>query len=209
MKTKRADFAAASLRGRMIVAGGLGESVTLWPGLSASTLQFALILHRCMSGHTDKTYGDYLTVNAVSLPQLMKAVVFLLLWCDDCLTAVMWFWSSPAFLWCAPVCQCCPGHEPTALDTVEAFHPQKKKWESLSPMAFPRCSTSFIVIRDRLLVVGGVNQVQFHTTVNQDISSSCTAQLCLFKNLISVNVIEFVASASGAAPRNVNTLWFI
>lgn len=38
MKTKRADFAAASLRGRMIVAGGLGESVTLWP---------ALILRRC------------------------------------------------------------------------------------------------------------------------------------------------------------------
>ncbi|TNM89266.1 hypothetical protein fugu_005521 [Takifugu bimaculatus] len=46
-----------------------------------------------------------------------------------------------------------------ALDTVEAFHPQKKKWESLAPMAFPRCSTSFIVIRERLLVVGGVNQV--------------------------------------------------
>ncbi|CAF96953.1 unnamed protein product [Tetraodon nigroviridis] len=74
MKTKRADLCAASLRGRMVVAGGLG-------------------------------------------------------------------------------------HEPTALDTVEAFHPQKKKWESLSPMAFPRCSTSFIVTRDRLLVVGGVNQV--------------------------------------------------
>uniref|UniRef100_A0A3Q3NMH7 Kelch domain containing 8A n=1 Tax=Mastacembelus armatus TaxID=205130 RepID=A0A3Q3NMH7_9TELE len=75
MKTKRADFAAAFLRGRMIVAGGLG-------------------------------------------------------------------------------------HEPSALDTVEAFHPQKKKWERLAPMTFPRCSVSSIVIRDRLLVVGGVNQVQ-------------------------------------------------
>lgn len=68
---------------------------------------------------------------------------------------------------CTRVFQCCPGHEPTALDTVEAFHPQKKKWESLSPMASPRCSTSFIAIRDRLLVVGGVNQVQFHTTAEQ------------------------------------------
>ncbi|KAK5913105.1 hypothetical protein CesoFtcFv8_002919 [Champsocephalus esox] len=74
MKTKRADFASAFLRGRMVVAGGLG-------------------------------------------------------------------------------------HEPSALDTVEAFHPQKKKWERLSPMNSPRCSTSSIVIRDRLLVVGGVNQV--------------------------------------------------
>nr|XP_020476223.1 kelch domain-containing protein 8A isoform X2 [Monopterus albus] len=74
MKTKRADFAAAFLRGRMVVAGGLG-------------------------------------------------------------------------------------HEPSALDTVEAFHSQKKKWEMLAPMTFPRCSTSSIVIRDRLLVVGGVNQV--------------------------------------------------
>ncbi|XP_013884637.1 kelch domain-containing protein 8A isoform X3 [Austrofundulus limnaeus] len=51
------------------------------------------------------------------------------------------------------------GHEPSALDTVEAFHPQKKKWERLAPMNFPRCSASSIVIRDRFLVVGGVNQV--------------------------------------------------
>ncbi|XP_015260467.1 PREDICTED: kelch domain-containing protein 8A-like [Cyprinodon variegatus] len=51
------------------------------------------------------------------------------------------------------------GHEPTALDTVEAFNPQKKKWEPLAPMNFPRCSASSIVIKDRLLVVGGVNQV--------------------------------------------------
>ncbi|XP_029631071.1 kelch domain-containing protein 8A isoform X2 [Salmo trutta] len=74
MKTKRADFASAFLRGRMVVAGGLG-------------------------------------------------------------------------------------HQPSVLDTVEAFHPQKRKWERLVPMAMPRCSASSIVIRDRLLVVGGVNQV--------------------------------------------------
>lgn len=28
MKTKRADFAAAFLRGRMVVAGGLGKTIT-------------------------------------------------------------------------------------------------------------------------------------------------------------------------------------
>uniref|UniRef100_A0A673HVW3 Kelch domain-containing protein 8A-like n=1 Tax=Sinocyclocheilus rhinocerous TaxID=307959 RepID=A0A673HVW3_9TELE len=51
------------------------------------------------------------------------------------------------------------GHQPSVLDTVEAFHPEKRKWERLSPMSTPRCSASSIVIRDRLLVVGGVNQV--------------------------------------------------
>ncbi|KAM9758743.1 kelch domain-containing protein 8A [Menidia menidia] len=51
------------------------------------------------------------------------------------------------------------GHEPSALNTAEAFHPQRKKWERLAPMNSPRCSVSSIVIRDRLLVVGGVNQV--------------------------------------------------
>ncbi|CAB1314952.1 unnamed protein product [Coregonus sp. 'balchen'] len=35
----------------------------------------------------------------------------------------------------------------------------KRKWERLAPMAMARCSASSIVIRDRLLVVGGVNQV--------------------------------------------------
>jgi len=74
---------------------------------------------------------------------------------------------------CVWVCVCCPnsllGHEPSALDTVEGFHPQRKKWERLAPMNSPRCSASSIVIRDRLLVVGGVNQVhrgsllQLHT----------------------------------------------
>uniref|UniRef100_A0A3Q3EY59 Kelch domain containing 8A n=1 Tax=Labrus bergylta TaxID=56723 RepID=A0A3Q3EY59_9LABR len=81
MKTKRADFAAAYLRGRMVIAGGLG-------------------------------------------------------------------------------------HEPSALDTVDAFHPQKKKWERLAPMNFPRCSTTYIIIRDRLLVVGGVNQVHINSYLN-------------------------------------------
>uniref|UniRef100_A0A8C2BQ36 Kelch domain containing 8A n=1 Tax=Cyprinus carpio TaxID=7962 RepID=A0A8C2BQ36_CYPCA len=51
------------------------------------------------------------------------------------------------------------GHQPSVLDTVEAFHPEKRKWERLSPMVTPRCSATSIVIRDRLLVVGGVNQV--------------------------------------------------
>nr|XP_023657805.1 kelch domain-containing protein 8A [Paramormyrops kingsleyae] len=73
MKTKRADFASASLHGRVIVAGGLGN-------------------------------------------------------------------------------------HPSVLDSVEAFHPEKKKWERVAPMSVPRCSASSIVIRDHLLVVGGVNQ---------------------------------------------------
>lgn len=75
MKTKRADFAAASLRGRMIVAGGLGESVSLSGGLSAPRLPFVLILLRCCDGKPvgthrsgfQVTYRDYQTVNAVSL----------------------------------------------------------------------------------------------------------------------------------------------
>ncbi|XP_018614077.1 kelch domain-containing protein 8A isoform X1 [Scleropages formosus] len=51
------------------------------------------------------------------------------------------------------------GNQPSVLDSVEAFHPDKRKWERLAPMSMPRCSASSIVIRDRLLVVGGVNQV--------------------------------------------------
>ncbi|KAJ8259514.1 hypothetical protein GJAV_G00170200 [Gymnothorax javanicus] len=74
MKTKRADFACACLRGRVIVAGGLGN-------------------------------------------------------------------------------------QPSVMDSVEALHPEKRKWERLEPMTTPRCSASSIVIRDRLLVVGGVNQI--------------------------------------------------
>ncbi|XP_035243041.1 kelch domain-containing protein 8A [Anguilla anguilla] len=51
------------------------------------------------------------------------------------------------------------GNQPSVMDTVEAFHPEKRKWERLPPMTTPRCSASSIVIRDRLLVVGGVNQI--------------------------------------------------
>ncbi|XP_028855160.1 kelch domain-containing protein 8A isoform X2 [Denticeps clupeoides] len=51
------------------------------------------------------------------------------------------------------------GHQPSVLDTVEAFHPEKRKWERLAPMATPRCSASSILIRHRLFVVGGVNQI--------------------------------------------------
>lgn len=75
---------------------------------------------------------------------------------------------------CVCVCVCSPGHEPTALDNVEAFHPQKKKWERLAPMTFPRCSTSSIVIRDRLLVVGGVNQVNLNSIRDQTLCSPIT-----------------------------------
>uniref|UniRef100_A0A667WG79 Kelch domain containing 8A n=1 Tax=Myripristis murdjan TaxID=586833 RepID=A0A667WG79_9TELE len=93
MKTKRADFAAAFLRGRMIVAGGLG-------------------------------------------------------------------------------------HEPSALDTVEAFHPQRKKWERLAPMSVPRCSASSIVIRDRLLVVGGVNQISDSSDFVFSLQQSDRSAIC-------------------------------
>ncbi|XP_012678017.2 kelch domain-containing protein 8A [Clupea harengus] len=51
------------------------------------------------------------------------------------------------------------GHQPSVLATADAFHPQKRKWESIAPMASPRCSASTIVIHDRLFVVGGVNQI--------------------------------------------------
>ncbi|KAJ8258710.1 hypothetical protein COCON_G00177220 [Conger conger] len=51
------------------------------------------------------------------------------------------------------------GNQPSVMDSVDAFHPEKRKWERIAPMATPRCSASSIVIRDRLLVVGGVNQI--------------------------------------------------
>lgn len=43
MKTKRADFAAAFLRGRMVVAGGLGERDYKLNLLFAAFTQFILI----------------------------------------------------------------------------------------------------------------------------------------------------------------------
>lgn len=49
MKTKRADFAAAFLRGWMIVAGGLGEHVINKTNLALQILccNFVLILPCC------------------------------------------------------------------------------------------------------------------------------------------------------------------
>lgn len=51
-----------------------------------------------------------------------------------------------------------PGNQPTVLESAEAFHPEKNKWESLPPMPTPRCACSSIALRDCLLAVGGVSQ---------------------------------------------------
>ncbi|KAF5916538.1 hypothetical protein HPG69_005333 [Diceros bicornis minor] len=50
------------------------------------------------------------------------------------------------------------GNQPTVLETAEAFHPGKNKWEILPTMPTPRCACSSIVIKNCLLAVGGVNQ---------------------------------------------------
>ncbi|XP_060034689.1 kelch domain-containing protein 8A isoform X2 [Erinaceus europaeus] len=50
------------------------------------------------------------------------------------------------------------GNQPTVLETAEAFHPGKNKWEPLPAMPTPRCACSSIVIKNCLLAVGGVNQ---------------------------------------------------
>ncbi|XP_021098048.1 kelch domain-containing protein 8A [Heterocephalus glaber] len=50
------------------------------------------------------------------------------------------------------------GNQPTVLETAEAFHPGKNKWEVLPAMPTPRCACSSIVIKNCLLAVGGVNQ---------------------------------------------------
>ncbi|NXV55314.1 KLD8A protein, partial [Molothrus ater] len=50
------------------------------------------------------------------------------------------------------------GNQPSVLESAEAFHPEKNKWESLPPMPTPRCACSSIVLRDCLLAVGGVSQ---------------------------------------------------
>ncbi|NXI93312.1 KLD8A protein, partial [Psophia crepitans] len=50
------------------------------------------------------------------------------------------------------------GNQPTVLESTEAFHPEKNKWESLPPMPTPRCACSSIVVRNCLLAVGGVSQ---------------------------------------------------
>uniref|UniRef100_A0A8C8A7W0 Kelch domain containing 8A n=1 Tax=Otus sunia TaxID=257818 RepID=A0A8C8A7W0_9STRI len=50
------------------------------------------------------------------------------------------------------------GNQPTVLESAEAFHPEKNKWESLPPMPTPRCACSSIVVRNCLLAIGGVSQ---------------------------------------------------
>ncbi|KAL2295386.1 hypothetical protein Nmel_017798, partial [Mimus melanotis] len=50
------------------------------------------------------------------------------------------------------------GNQPTVLESAEAFHPDKNKWENLPPMPTPRCACSCIALRDCLLAVGGVSQ---------------------------------------------------
>ncbi|KAM6166195.1 kelch domain-containing protein 8A isoform 2-T2 [Erethizon dorsatum] len=50
------------------------------------------------------------------------------------------------------------GNQPAVLETAEAFHPGKNKWEVLPAMPTPRCACSSIVIKNCLLAVGGVNQ---------------------------------------------------
>lgn len=50
------------------------------------------------------------------------------------------------------------GNQPTVLETAEAFHPGKNRWEVLPAMPTPRCACSSIVVKNCLLAVGGVNQ---------------------------------------------------
>ncbi|KAG5202112.1 hypothetical protein JEQ12_003502 [Ovis aries] len=50
------------------------------------------------------------------------------------------------------------GNQPTVLETAEAFHPGKSRWEALPAMPTPRCACSSLVLRNCLLAVGGVNQ---------------------------------------------------
>nr|XP_033774985.1 kelch domain-containing protein 8A [Geotrypetes seraphini]XP_033774986.1 kelch domain-containing protein 8A [Geotrypetes seraphini] len=50
------------------------------------------------------------------------------------------------------------GNQPNVLDSAEAFHPSKNKWESLAPMPTPRCTCSSIVVKNCLFAIGGVNQ---------------------------------------------------
>ncbi|XP_007897642.1 kelch domain-containing protein 8A [Callorhinchus milii] len=50
------------------------------------------------------------------------------------------------------------GNQPAVLGSVEAFHPVKKKWESLPAMPTARCTCSSLVFANRLVVLGGVAQ---------------------------------------------------
>ncbi|KAJ7404081.1 Kelch domain-containing protein 8A [Willisornis vidua] len=100
LKKRRADFVAGYLRGRVVVAGGLGEKLGMVGALKAS--------------------------------------------CGSCVVIAKLLVLT--------------GNQPTVLESAEAFHPEKSKWESLPPMPTPRCACSSIVVRDCLLAVGGVSQ---------------------------------------------------
>nr|XP_031362796.1 kelch domain-containing protein 8A [Lonchura striata domestica] len=99
LKKRRADFVAGYLRGRVVVAGGLGEALGLWE-------PFKKVWELLSSQKKEREKS-----------------------------------------------QC-----PTVLESAEAFHPEKNKWESLPPMPTPRCACSSIALRDCLLAVGGVSQ---------------------------------------------------
>nr|XP_020858890.1 kelch domain-containing protein 8A isoform X2 [Phascolarctos cinereus] len=67
-------------------------------------------------------------------------------------------YRQPKFMRTMDVFDMEQGDQPTVLETAEAFHPGKNKWESLPPMPTPRCACSSIIIKGCLLAVGGVNQ---------------------------------------------------
>ncbi|ELK03320.1 Kelch domain-containing protein 8A [Pteropus alecto] len=67
-------------------------------------------------------------------------------------------YRQPKFLRTMDVFDMEQGNQPTVLETAEAFHPGKNKWEALPAMPTPRCACSSIVIKNCLLAVGGVNQ---------------------------------------------------
>ncbi|XP_069094643.1 kelch domain-containing protein 8A isoform X1 [Pleurodeles waltl] len=50
------------------------------------------------------------------------------------------------------------GNQPTVMESTEAFHPIKNKWETLAPMPTPRCACSTIVFKNSLFAIGGVTQ---------------------------------------------------
>ncbi|XP_055504288.1 kelch domain-containing protein 8B-like isoform X2 [Leucoraja erinacea] len=50
------------------------------------------------------------------------------------------------------------GNQPVPLGSVEGFNPVKRKWESLPPMNFPRCSCANLQVDNMLFVIGGVEQ---------------------------------------------------
>ncbi|EGV92803.1 Kelch domain-containing protein 8A [Cricetulus griseus] len=67
-------------------------------------------------------------------------------------------YRQPKFLRTMDVFDMEQGNQPTVLETAEAFHPEKNKWEALPAMPTPRCACSSIVFKNCLLAVGGVSQ---------------------------------------------------